>query len=88
MNKSRQAFNKFKKRREKQWLFVILLSPFFAISVWVSYLCVMVSIRAFPDMHFGHGSEVLLVLPFAVLCIILSIKLVYKLYNTRFVADE
>jgi hypothetical protein len=88
MKKSKQDFYKFKKRREKQWLFVILLSPFFAISVWVSYLCLMVFVRAFPDMHFGHGSEVLLVLPIAVLCIILSIKLAHKLYNTRFVADE
>jgi uncharacterized membrane protein (DUF485 family) len=81
-------YYKYKKQRERQWLYLIILSPFFAFSVWISYLCLLVFARAFPDMHFGHGAEVLIVLPFAVLCIVVGIKLSCNLYKTRFVVDE
>jgi len=79
MNNSRKKYFLQKKDRDKQWLQLALLSPLLILSGWVAYYSFILLLRWFHDFNFGHGSEVLIAFPFAMICIWFGVKLIRKL---------
>ena len=83
MLKYEQQFAEYKSKRNRLWWVLILLLPFLLCSLWIVYFSFLAIYRAFPEMIFGHGVEVLWVLPLALACIGIEIHVVVRLHKTK-----
>lgn len=74
--------NNNKLHRKRLWLRALLCFPLSIVSGWVIFYSLGALVRAFQNMTLGHGAEILLLLPFAIGCVVFEIGLVYKLLKS------
>jgi len=86
MRKSVEGYYSTQNKLFKLWLSSIILSPICLGAFWVIYYSAIALYRAFEKSHFGHGSEILVVLPIALIVVIIQVKLmksIVKLYRAK-----
>lgn len=71
-----------KDHQARVWFFTIMLFPVCLCGLWVVFYSVVALYHAGVNMHFGHGSEILLALPVALVVIAVQAFLINKLINT------
>ncbi|BFM12171.1 hypothetical protein R50072_23240 [Simiduia litorea] len=82
MRKSVEDYYKIQNRQFKLWLSLIILSPICLGAFWVIYFSLLALYRALHNSHFGHGSEILVVLPIALVVVLIQIRLLKNLIES------
>ena len=63
----------------KLWMYSIVLSPICFCAVWGIFYSIPALYRTIDNLKFGHGAEILIVLPFAIIVVVIQLKLLKSL---------
>jgi len=79
MGKSVEKYFSTQNRLFKLWIYSIALLPICLCAFWVIFYSIAALYRATKNLSFGHGSEVLIVLPIAIIVVVIQLKLLRSL---------